>query len=104
MATQLTLRFHKKLIEALKVRAGRENTSVNVLAASLEHRPGLCGAVRPGSILRTAGAVHTVRPSSGVTGSRASGETRYVLPTGTSPQERILRHRRTTNFSAAGGL
>ncbi|ENB7197551.1 transcriptional regulator [Enterobacter bugandensis] len=32
MLSQLTLRFHKKLIEALKVRAGRENTSVNALA------------------------------------------------------------------------
>jgi len=32
MLNQLTLRFHKKLIEALKVRAGRENTSVNALA------------------------------------------------------------------------
>ena len=32
MLSQLTLRFHKKLIEALKVRAGRENTSVNSLA------------------------------------------------------------------------
>lgn len=29
MLSQLNLRFHKKLIEALKVRAGRENTSVN---------------------------------------------------------------------------
>lgn len=26
MLSQLNLRFHKKLIEALKVRAGRENT------------------------------------------------------------------------------
>ncbi|WPS11090.1 transcriptional repressor PifC (plasmid) [Klebsiella aerogenes] len=32
MLSQLNLRFHKKLIEALKVRAGRENTSVNALA------------------------------------------------------------------------
>ncbi|ATC10122.1 transcriptional regulator [Escherichia coli] len=32
MLSQLNLRFHKKLIEALKVRAGRENTSVNPLA------------------------------------------------------------------------
>lgn len=32
MLSQLTLRFHKKLIEALKVRAGHENTSVNALA------------------------------------------------------------------------
>lgn len=29
----LTLHFHKKLIEALKIRAGHENTSVNALAA-----------------------------------------------------------------------
>ncbi|EGH7463795.1 transcriptional repressor pifC, partial [Salmonella enterica subsp. enterica serovar Infantis] len=28
MLSQLTLRFHKKLIEALKIRAGHENTSV----------------------------------------------------------------------------
>ncbi len=27
MLSQLTLRFHKKLIEALKIRAGHENTS-----------------------------------------------------------------------------
>ena len=33
MLSQLTLRFHKKLIEALKIRAGHENTSVNALAA-----------------------------------------------------------------------
>ncbi|EEB4281110.1 transcriptional repressor pifC, partial [Salmonella enterica subsp. enterica serovar Infantis] len=26
MLSQLTLRFHKKLIEALKIRAGHENT------------------------------------------------------------------------------
>jgi hypothetical protein len=32
MLSQLNLRFHKKLIDALKVRAGRENTSVNALA------------------------------------------------------------------------
>lgn len=32
MLSQLTLRFHKKLIEALKIRAGHENTSVNALA------------------------------------------------------------------------
>ncbi len=32
MLSQLNLRFHKKLIEALKTRAGRENTSVNALA------------------------------------------------------------------------
>lgn len=32
MLSQLNLRFHKKLIEALKIRAGRENTSVNALA------------------------------------------------------------------------
>ncbi|ELY6169749.1 transcriptional regulator [Cronobacter sakazakii] len=32
MLSQLNLRFHKKLIEALKARAGRENTSVNALA------------------------------------------------------------------------
>lgn len=32
MLSQLNLRFHKKLIEALKMRAGRENTSVNALA------------------------------------------------------------------------
>lgn len=32
MLSQLNLRFHKKLIEALKVRAGHENTSVNALA------------------------------------------------------------------------
>lgn len=32
MQSQLTLRFHKKLIEALKIRAGHENTSVNALA------------------------------------------------------------------------
>lgn len=32
MLSQLNLRFHKKLLEALKVRAGRENTSVNPLA------------------------------------------------------------------------
>ncbi len=32
MLSQLNLRFPKKLIEALKVRAGRENTSVNALA------------------------------------------------------------------------
>lgn len=32
MLSQLNLRFHKKLIEALKVRAGQENTSVNSLA------------------------------------------------------------------------
>lgn len=32
MLSQLNLRFQKKLIEALKVRAGRENTSVNALA------------------------------------------------------------------------
>ncbi|MXV05448.1 hypothetical protein [Enterobacter sp. ABFQC] len=32
MLSQLTLRFHKKLIEALKFRAGRENTSVNALS------------------------------------------------------------------------
>ena len=32
MLSQLNLRFHNKLIEALKVRAGRENTSVNALA------------------------------------------------------------------------
>ena len=32
MLSQLNLRFHKKLIEAMKVRAGRENTSVNALA------------------------------------------------------------------------
>ena len=32
MLSQLNLRFHKKLIEALKVRAGRENTMVNALA------------------------------------------------------------------------
>lgn len=32
MLSQLNLRFHKKLIEALKVRAGRENTSANALA------------------------------------------------------------------------
>lgn len=31
MLSQLNLRFHKKLIDALKVRAGRENTSVNAL-------------------------------------------------------------------------
>lgn len=31
MLSQLNLRFHKKLIEALKMRAGRENTSVNAL-------------------------------------------------------------------------
>lgn len=31
MQSQLTLRFHKKLIEALKIRAGHENTSVNAL-------------------------------------------------------------------------
>jgi hypothetical protein len=32
MLSQLTLRFHKKLIEALKIRADHENTSVNALA------------------------------------------------------------------------
>lgn len=32
MLSQLNLRFHKKLTEALKTRAGRENTSVNALA------------------------------------------------------------------------
>lgn len=32
MLSQLNLRFHKKLSEALKMRAGRENTSVNALA------------------------------------------------------------------------
>jgi len=32
MLSQLNLRFHKKLIEALKTRAGSENTSVNALA------------------------------------------------------------------------
>jgi hypothetical protein len=32
MLSQLNLRFHKKLIDALKTRAGRENTSVNALA------------------------------------------------------------------------
>ena len=32
MLSQLNLRFHKKLIEALKTRAGYENTSVNALA------------------------------------------------------------------------
>lgn len=32
MISQLNLRFHKKLIDALKTRAGRENTSVNALA------------------------------------------------------------------------
>jgi len=32
MLSQLTLRFHKKLSEALKVRADRENTSLNALA------------------------------------------------------------------------
>ncbi|HAV1841126.1 TPA: transcriptional regulator [Enterobacter hormaechei subsp. steigerwaltii] len=32
MLSQLTLRFHKKMIEALKIRAGHENTSVNALA------------------------------------------------------------------------
>ena len=32
MLSQLTLRIHKKLIEALKIRAGHENTSVNALA------------------------------------------------------------------------
>lgn len=32
MLSQLNMRFHKKLIEALKVRAGHENTSVNALA------------------------------------------------------------------------
>lgn len=32
MLSQLTLRFHKKLIEALKVRAGSENTLLNALA------------------------------------------------------------------------
>lgn len=32
MLSQLNLRFHKKMIEALKTRAGRENTSVNALA------------------------------------------------------------------------
>ncbi|HAM2759728.1 TPA: transcriptional repressor PifC, partial [Escherichia coli] len=32
MLSQLNLRFHKKLIEALKTRASRENTSVNALA------------------------------------------------------------------------
>lgn len=32
MLSQLNLRFHKKLIEALKMRAVRENTSVNALA------------------------------------------------------------------------
>lgn len=32
MLSQLNLRFHKKLIEALKMRAGREKTSVNALA------------------------------------------------------------------------
>lgn len=32
MLSQLNLRFHKKLIEALKARAGHENTSVNALA------------------------------------------------------------------------
>ncbi|MBE0115819.1 transcriptional regulator, partial [Klebsiella michiganensis] len=32
MLSQLNLRFHKKLIGALKARAGAENVSVNALA------------------------------------------------------------------------
>lgn len=35
MLSQLNLRFPKKLIEALKVRAGRENTSINALTESV---------------------------------------------------------------------
>lgn len=30
--SQLNLRFYKKLVDALKMQAGRENTSVNALA------------------------------------------------------------------------
>lgn len=36
MLRQLNLHFHKKLIEALNVRAGRENTSVNAWAESID--------------------------------------------------------------------
>lgn len=32
MFIQFNLRFHKKLLEALKMRASRENTPVNALA------------------------------------------------------------------------
>ena len=73
-------------------------------SAPADHRPGLRGAVRLGSVIRTAGPVHAVCPASGSPDARSPGGASDVLPARKRHAGGLLRDRRPADFYAGGGL